>query len=486
MAVIFEIQKEETTGYNQLSPKQIQNLINSMDASQYLKNQAYYEGDNIEIIKYAASKEKTPNNKIPLPFARKTVNDIVGYSGKPGLIQYVLAAESSPASVEEYNKIVKESNLWLTTAEVYQDANVKGEGAELAWTGKDGLLYFTKIPREQCQFFYSDTVDKELQYSVRSYKQRQVKADGNPTDKYFAEVYWLDHVDYYEGAAVNQNKLQYDPQQGEENYAGNRYVEWTLVKTDENLLNKVMLYPYELNADKKGSFQTAIPIIDRLDMFGSDSIANSLDRFNDSILTLSKKIDKETAAKIKEMRVIDDLGTEGDFVKFVSREMDMMSSVEGFNLFERLYYELTSTINMTDDKFNQKSGIAIAYALVPFENLIAQYETYFNKGLEYRFSIINAWLVLTSKQELNYTIRWGRNLPFDLANRIDIIVKLKQFGVLSDETLLKLFPEDIITDADEEIKRIKAEKEENFQAFKNMAEAQTAEPQIGDADDDTI
>jgi SPP1 family phage portal protein len=471
-------------GLRQLSVQQVQNIIESMDASQYLTNQAYYEGDNEAIIKYSDSKQNDPNNLIPLPFARRTVNDVVGYSGKPGLIEYEL---DSDQNLDKYNEIVKKSNLWLNTSEVFQDTLVKGEGSELAWTDSEGMLRFTKIPREQVQFFYDNTVEENLMFSVRSYKQRQVKIDGTPYFKFYCEVYFDDHIDYYEGIAANSSEYRYDPQEGMNQYAtviGASYyksVDWTYTGTEESLLGYVALYPYHVNSDKKGIFQPSIPIIDRLDMFGSDSIANAIDRFNDSILTLSKELSEKDAEKIKEWRIIDGLGTEGDFVKFITREMDLESSVEGFKLFERLYYELTSVPNMNDEKFNQKSGIAIAYALVPFENLVAQIETYFNKGLEYRMKIINFYLGLTGQSELTYQIKWHRNLPFDLVQRVDVVTKIKEAGLLSDETLIKMFPGDIVQDAEEELQRKKDQDEENFQNFQNRM---IQEPQDNEEDED--
>ena len=130
----------------------------------------------------------------------------------------------------------------------------------------------------------------------------------------------------------------------------------------------------------------AISIIDILDNFGSDSIANAIDRFNETLMLFSKKLDSDTAESIKEYNIIDDLGSkiEGHFVEFLNRNMDINSTVEGFKIFERLYYELVGVPNLHDEKFGTKSGIAILYSLVPFENQVATFEMYFNRGLLYR------------------------------------------------------------------------------------------------------
>lgn len=475
----------DKTGYTQLTAAQLANIVDSMDAKQYLINQAYFEGENVAIINYSNNKEKTPNNKIPLPFARKAINDVVGYSAKPGLIKYQLDQENEESSIEKYNEIVDNSNLWLTTTEVYQDSGIKGESAELAWLDTESMVNFSQIDREQCQFFYDGSVQNNLIMSVRAYKEQYLDASGNPGYKWYAEVYFPDHVDYYEGTECDTNQTQYNPQEQQKSYVG-LYdtviydgIQWNWKGNKENAFGIIQLYPYRINSDLKGLFQPLIPIIDRLDMFGTDSIANALDRFNDSVMLMSKKIDELSKDNLTEFRVIDDLGPkdEGNFVEYLKREMDLQSSVDGFQLFERLFYELGSLINMNDDKFNQKSGIAIAYALVPFENMIAQMETYFNQGLSYRMKIINKYLEIFSLAPLTYTINWERNLPFDLASRVDVVVKLKESQLLSDETILKMFPENIVKDAEEEIERRDQEKVAAAEKGLMQIKAFTEEPQ---------
>jgi SPP1 family phage portal protein len=461
-----------------ISPAQLSNVLESVDNRQFDKNIKYFEGDNVTITQTTAARTGKPNNKIPLPFARRTVNDVVGYSGKPGAVQYILDGDQPDKSVEMYRDIADTSNLWLNTTEVYQDALINGEAAELAWTDEDGMLRFYQVPRNQVVFLYDSTIEENLICGVRYYIVRTFDASGNLEYISKAEAYFDDKVQYFTGVIEEKDFQRYNPQRDKKEAFPTQWwidTTWTLDSEEEHLLGYVPLYPYRVNSDRKGIFQPAIPIIDRLDAFGSDSIANALDRFNETILALSKKIDNETADKIKELRIIDNLGTDGDFVKYIQREIDMSSTIDGFKLFERLYYELVSVPNMNDDKFNAKSGIAIAYALVPFENMVATIETYFNKGLEYRFKIINRYLELKSAQPLEYQIKWNRNLPYDLQQRADIVLKIKQAGILSDETLIKMFPEDIIENVEEELARLNEQKDREIAAFQSMA---ADEPQI--------
>ena len=90
--------------------------------------------------------------------------------------------------------------------------------------------------------------------------------------------------------------------------------------------------------------------------------------------------------------------------------------------------------------------------------------------------IINAYLQLFNLQPVVYSINWERNLPFDLASRVDVVVKLKEVGLLSDETILKMFPENIVKDAQEEIERRNAEKLEAAKQGIATAQMLTQEP----------
>jgi hypothetical protein len=53
------------------------------------------------------------------------------------------------------------------------------------------------------------------------------------------------------------------------------------------------------------------------------------------------------------------------------------------------------------------------------------------------------------------TIQFRRNLPFDLATLAEIAGKLK--GILSDETILRLFPADVIPSVSVEIERLEGQ-----------------------------
>ena len=455
-----------------LTGAQISKIIDTYDNSQYLTNDKYYKGNNPTLLD--KDFDGTPDNRVPLPFARKTVTDIMGYAYKPGYVNYVFDTEeeNSEEQVEKIKEIFKENNENLKSAEVFQDALIKGEGAELIyWEGGDSVPKFTKIPREQVIFIYDDSVEDKLKYSIRYYTSKIIGPDGTTEKIDHADVYYKDVIHFYE-QRKRDSMATVDPQDEVQGTTTDRYNSYQLVREEPHFFGDIPLYPYEINSDKLGVFQPAIKIIDAMDDMSSDSILNALGQFNSTILALSKRLTDETIEKIKEKRVMDDLGgrEEGNFVEYIQRQIDLNSTVEGFSVYERLYYDLTGIPNFNDEKFyTQKSGIAMMYALIPFENLISTFEVYFNNGLKYRLSLINNLY----EYDVKATIEWKRNVPEDVMSKINELVTLKREGLISTETALNRLPMELVEDAELELEKVNKEKEENMKMF----ESQLDEPE---------
>jgi SPP1 family phage portal protein len=484
MAELYESDKA-------LTGKQVTKIIKDFDNTVYKKNWDYYQGNNVAIHKSGkekADKNINPNNIIPLPFARRTINDLQGYAYKPGNVKYIYSDESPPASIDIINEILENNEEAITSAEVFQNAAIQGQGAELLYYADDEIQ-FAQIPREQVIFRYEDSVKSDkLEWAVRFYETIEILPSGKDVKRHIADVYTDKEIHHYE-YQKKDDETEINQQQGQKIYDNlKEVVKYEYMGSEPHPFGDVPLYPYNINSDRLGVFQPSIPIIDRLDEFGSDSISNAIDQFNDSILTLSKQIDDLDIEKLRELRVIDNLGgkDEGNFAEFLQRNLDIESSLESTKIFERWYYELTGVPNLHEEKFGTKSGIAILYALVPFENLVTTMEIYFSRSLEYRIELINnALLEITSGYTpVEVTTEWKRNLPFDLKNRVDIVVALKNAGILSDETLIKMFPDNIVEDAEEEIKRREDEKMENMARFQDKQNMLVQEPKLEEEEDD--
>ena len=484
---------KKMTADNMLSGKQVAAYVEAAKQGRYKRNLAYYQGNNVEIIATGrdnAKNNQDPNNIVPLPFGRRTINDLSGYAYKPGNVRYVPEEESAEGAgpdpdVQKINDIFKNNKEEIESAELFTGSGIQGESAELVYFA-DKKIQFAKIPREQCIFIYKDTVKGDtLEFSIRFYQIITVDDDGKEILTHKTVVYFPERADFYEWKERTHSDAMAG---GGQMTATAQHRDYKYKSSQILPFSKVPLHPYQINSDLLGVFEPSIPIINKLDGFGSDSISNAIDQFNDTILLLSKSVTKEVASKLKDSKVIDALGgkEEGNFAEFLQRNLDIEGVLESTKLFERWYYELTGVPNLNDEKFGTKSGIAIAYALVPFENLVTVMEIYFTKGLLYRLDLINDALMFLKEisKPVKMKLDWTRNLPFDLKGRADVVKILKEAGIFSDETLLKMFPKSIVEDVKKELDRKKKQDDEAMEAFMKNNSENTDQPDADTKDED--
>ncbi len=485
---------EETNKINidesiRLTGQQVGNIIEDFDQSGYIRNEAYFRGENPSLLIKGSRNElagQNPNNIVPLPFARKTVNDLQGYAYKPDNVKYEFEEGVSEKTIETIESVFKNNDESLTSAEIFQDASIKGEGAELVYY-QDDEIQFAQVNREQCIFEYEDSIkENKLKWAMRFYAYRSTRPDGQDLIVHQADVYTDTRVDFYTWEE-QEDKTGIRQQQGQTRFDTDKNQQYKYVDSELHPFQEVPLYPYRINSDKMGVYQPQIPIIDKLDDLGSDSIANAIDQFNDTILLLSKSIQESDVDKIKEWKILDDLGgkEEGNFAEFLQRNLNIEATLKSTETFERWYYELTGIPNLNDEKFNVKSGIAIAYALTNFENLVTTMEIYFTKSLQYRLKlIVNALRFFGYiAEDVEATLDWTRNLPFDLREKTEVAAILKKEGLLSDETILKLFPKTLIANPIEEIRKRAEEKIQALKDNQDAVESMIKEPKLEEDDE---
>lgn len=119
---------------------------------------------------------------------------------------------------------------------------------------------------------------------------------------------------------------------------------------------------------------------------------------------------------------------------------------------------------MTDESFaGQQSGIAIAFKLIGMEFKASQIDTYFDKGLKARMGfyadVYNASTRSVNIGEYQALVKSKRNVPVDLKAQAEIAQLL--IGLVSQETLLKFLPQEIVANAQKELEKIKGEQPAN-------------------------
>lgn len=429
----------DENGIYRLSDAEILSQINSYTASaQYVqikRNFTYYLGANQTIINQD-DKTTEPDNKIPVSFGRKIINTISGYAAKPGLISFKVKDPGTEGDSPKDDLILEEfekSKEALETNKIFIDANTAGVGYEVHFVDGD-IPEFARVDPQQMLVHYSNDIRPVIEWAIRFWSVTDLEGK---TVRY-ADVYYPDKIYKYM------------------NTGGNYILQG---KPIEHKYGEVPIVDYQVNNERQGVFEHVLTLVDSHDVIISEDIANELGRFADAYLKLSKKLNPEDIDKIKDMKIFDNLGTEGDFVEWLIKSINDDFVQNSANRFERLIYEMSQTPNFNDEKFNQKSGIAIAFALVDFENLVSSIEAYFTKGLHKRIRLLNTVnQEMKSAKPVEFHIKWTRNLPFNFGELAEIVVKL--MPILSRETLLKLFPAEIIDDVEAEIERKKKEQDE--------------------------
>ena len=143
-------------------------------------------------------------------------------------------------------------------------------------------------------------------------------------------------------------------------------------------------------------------------------------------------------------------------------------------------HKISASPDFNDDKFMAQSGIAMRYKLVGFENRASAIESNMKKALQRRLELISSILGLIGSTEETLwreaQITFTRNLPADLTQTVQIVNLLR--GVVSQQTLLTLLP--FVQDVDEEMERVRAEKEESMELynFSNISEDDDDEGRI--------
>jgi len=424
----------------------------------YLNNEKYYLGQNIGINQVETHDEYAPGNKITIPYARTFVTTIKGYMFKPSLIGY---DSDDEAYLEKLTEIFDLNDEGIKTAEIGEDQSKYGIGIELLFTvPKEELIdnelslnnipYFVKVKPYEVQLIYQRKLNKPLYCAIRYY---ELEKKDNVT-KYQVEVYYRDHVEEY---------LMVKDLDGKKTI--------TFIEDYPHVFNDVPFVTYYNNDECQADYEPVQPLIDAYDKLMSDGL-NEMDRFASAYLILQNYIlantndDNEARMKlerIKKFRVFE-VTDDGD-VKFLTKDIPS----EFFNFFKQTIREDIEYHSHIPDfrsaAFTGKSGEAMKYALIDFENLAADKQAQIEKGLQRRITLLNNFMKVKAIQAGQVTIKFERNLPSNDTQQIDNIVKLKQNKLLADEDLIPLIPIDMVSDPDKALANLNKEKEENIAMF---------------------
>jgi SPP1 family phage portal protein len=428
------IQKIQLSPGERLTEKQIKDYISNHDPSEFHAHKEYWKGKNTKIEERSedpdyTSDDHTINNIVPVPHARKIAQTVVGYAFKPGSITYT---SQNQGYLDLVKDVFEKNDEEAKTAKNGLYMSSRGISYELQYTtldesGKAQYRFAIVEPSEVIPLNNYD-IEPQLVCVIRYYTRTVGEKDVIYTD-----VYYTDVIQYF---MIDGDKIT--PREEEE---------------FTHLMGGVPWVIYYNNDELDPDYWAVKELIDIYDVLISDSM-NEFEKFAYAYLRLVNfRLKDEDKEKFKQLRVFEDL-PEKDAVTYLTKDINTDFIGYMTKLVEDLIFKYAHVYDPTDENFSGvASGIALKYKLFDMEtNLVSFKESYHRSGLKRRLMFLGNYFQLKSIETEKIEIHYKRNIPNNLVEISEIAAKLK--GILSDPTILSLFPSDIVKDVAEELKKI--------------------------------
>lgn len=406
----------------------------------YDKLDRYYHVKN-DGIRYRSMKFGKPNNKLYHGFARYITNMVTSYfAGKP--IEYIIDDPEYRECMQDYL-----NDQYNYDYEISKAASKKGIAFELLYINEKVELKTKKYEAQDIIPIYSSRPDEFLNGFVKLRETRDL--DGQIIRDY-ADVY--DKTDIYHFSRPTK--------------AG----QFELDHIEPHYLSDVPLVVYWNSEEITGDYECILSQIDAYDRAQSNT-ANDMDYFTDAYLVVvgaaggfvdenGDDIKPEEAERnLRDNRIMY-LDEKGD-AKFLIKQSDD-SSQENYK--DRLFRDIFFTSQvppMTDESFaGDLSGIALRYKLIGLEQLAIMKENKMRLAKQKKIKMITEWINFKKSKHFDASSvkqKYTRNFVENVSEIVENVGKLE--GIVSKETQLTILPADIVSDAHEELEKIRLERD---------------------------
>lgn len=411
------------------------------------EDEQFYLGNNTS-VSHDIDKD-SPDNDIHIPNARTITETVKGYMFKSGNINYNIEDTGNEELFNSLLDIYSKNHEDNHNAKLGEYQSKYGIAFEILYNKQDDtdktLPHFAVLKPQEVIPIYDYSIEKKLIAVIRFYSTGK---NPNNDNIYNVELYLTDKILYFEYNKTQKSIIKQE-------------------KEDINIYGDIPFVIYKNNENYIADYEPVKSLIILYDKLISDS-ANEMDRFAAAYLIFKNYIlggntEEARAAqdRIKKLRVFE-IDNDGD-IKFLTKEIPVAFFQECKKTIEENIEKHSHVPNFRDESFGTASGVAIKYKLMDFENLCAHKEAYFKEGLDRRIELISKFLKIQNEglEDLNINTTFTRNIPDNITEAIDNAVKV--WDKLSLETVLSLLP--FIKNAQEEIDKIKKEKEEKQKEF---------------------
>lgn len=405
----------------------------------------YYMGeDSILSRKLKSGAEGSPDNRIPVPYARKLVNTVVGYMYKPGAVQM---QSNNEALLDELQAVTWANREDAKTSRLGKLSSIFGVSYEIHYVVDGNTPRFAPVPVEDFLPVYNNDIEPEVVAGIHRYIEH-VPGEANATDSIeHVDIYYADVIQYYkaQGTATTAGELR----GGGEEPHGYGLVPCAVFRNNDEIM---------------GDYEHILHLIDSYDVLMSDSM-NEFDRFAWAYLVLKNlRMTSEDVQDIKVKRVIEVMEQGG--AEFLTKDIQTAFVEFLRDWIREEIHKQTHIPDMADQSFaGDQSGIAIRYKLSDLENIASVKEIGFREGLYRRIELLLAFFrtqgrVLGTSQEVWFT--FNRNIPQNYVEQAEIIGKLR--GHISHKTLLDEVAT-FVDDSQAELDALAEEQDVMSQAF---------------------
>lgn len=392
----------------------------------------YYSGKQAITMKQATDTGK-PCNKVVVNYCYNIVMNYLGY---------MTGIEIGYDNDGKFDRIIdalKYNDVKAEDSEFLRQALIFGRGFEINYIDEEGKQRFRTLDPRECVPVYDNTLSNELLYVVRFYMESPVNEQ---LDRYIVEVYSADRITRYRSTVG--------------------FSSFSFLSEEFHVFGQCPVTVFSLNAEEVSIFDKIISLQDAYNELLSSEV-DDFAAFADAYLVLKGiTADENDLISMKEHRVLMmDADADAQYLTKSIGDTQIQNMLQNVN---DQIHKISASPDFNDDKFMAQSGIAMRYKLVGFENAASAIESNMKKALQKRLELIAAIIGITTGEEELWReaqITFTRNLPSDLAQTVQIVNQLR--GIVSQETLLTLLP--FVQDVDEEMERVKAEREESMELY---------------------
>ena len=446
----------------EFTPNQLYEYVNDFkngDEYRRLVNlEKYYKANNTTIMNRRKSLNDDINNKLVSGYPRYVTTMTTGY--------FVGGAESVKYIFPNKNELIENNFRYnderAVTTNLAKNASIYGYAIEQYFIDENGVFRFKDIDPKNVILLFEDNIDENLLAVIKFRDYTYSKANGDTEIKTV--------IEFYSKSVYNEHTFidgMYKPNE-------------TIIA--ENVFIDVPFTYYE-NPDRLGDFESILTLVDAYDKALSDN-SNLFEYYNDCyIIFKGCELDSEDI-KLKDMKGLS-VPQEAD-VFYLQKPQVSGDLMNYLDTLRKDIHKFSLVPDLTDKDFlNAASGTAMRLKLQGLEFLTGVKESNFRKGLTRRIEILGDYLSLSNNgfEFDKALIVFKRNTVESLSEILDSAIRLK--GIISDESVLDMIP---TVDTQEELDRLKKQKEENMLAFNMQTkvndffgkeeEADEEEPQV--------